>query len=206
MKTKHAIAFFDGQNLYHHAKEAFGHKHPNVDPIKLFDAICKEKGWVNHGVRFYTGVPDARRDPRWHGYWTNRLLAMRRQGIIVESRPLKYRLHSFRQADDSVVKELIAQEKGIDLRLALDVVRLVREGQLDVAVIFSQDQDLTEMVSEVKFIARDTGKRIEVVSAFPDGPNATFRRGLDGAEWYRMAQAFYDACLDHRDYRPKNFR
>ena len=177
-QPKRAIAFIDGQNLYHHAKEAFGHKHPNFDPMKLSDAICKEKGWVNQGVRFYTGVPDARRDPRWHGYWTNRLLAMCRQGIIVESRTLKYHPHSFRQTDGSVVKKLIAQEKGIDLRLALDVVRLVREGQLDVAVIFSQD--LNEMVKEVKSIARE---RTEVVSAFPDGPNATFRRGLDGAEW-----------------------
>lgn len=92
---KRAITFFDAQNLYRHAKEAFGHKHPNFDPMKLSDAICKDKGWANHGVRFYTGVPDARHDPRWQGYWSNRFLAMRRQGIIVEPRTLKCRLHSF---------------------------------------------------------------------------------------------------------------
>ena len=205
-EPKHAIAFFDGQNLYRHAKEAFGHNHPNYDLIKLFDAICQDKGLVNRGVRFYTGIPDARRDPFWHAYWANRFLAMRRAGIVVESRPLKYRQHSFGQADGSIMEKCIAQEKGIDLRLGLDVVRLAREGQLDVAVIFSQDQDLAEVVNEVNSIARDTGKRIEVVSAFPDGPNATFRRGLKGAQWYRMSQAFYDACLDRRDYRPKNFR
>lgn len=31
--TKYALAFVDGQNLYRHAKDAFGHHHPNYDPI-----------------------------------------------------------------------------------------------------------------------------------------------------------------------------
>lgn len=201
-----AIAFFDGQNLYHRVKDAFGHRHPNYDPIKLFDAICKDKGWVSRGVRFYTGMPDARRDPFWHGYWANRLLAMRRAGIVVESRPLKYREHRFELTDGSIVTEFSMQEKGIDLRLGLDAVRLARDGQLDVAVIFSQDQDLAEVAVEIKRIVRDSRRWIKVVSAFPSSPRATTKRGLEGAEWYSMDQAFYDACLDRRDYRPKNFQ
>ena len=199
-----AIAFFDAQNLYHHAKDAFGHHHPNYDPIKLLDAICKDKGWANCGVRLYTGVPDARRDPFWHAYWAKRFLAMRRAGIVVESRPLKYRKRVVEATDGAT--ELVVQEKGIDLRLALDAVRLAREGQLDVAVIFSQDQDLAEVAVEIKRIARDAGRWIKVMSAFPSSPCAQVKRGLEGTDWYRMSQAFYDACLDHRDYRPKNFR
>ena len=74
------------------------------------------------------------------------------------------------------------------------------------AVIFSQDQDLAEVVNEVKEIARDTNRWIKVVSAFPTGPAATAQRGVNGAEWYPMVQAFYDACLDLRDYRPKDFK
>ena len=42
---KRAVSFFDGQNLFHHAKAAFGHTHPNFDPQKLSDAICQAKGW-----------------------------------------------------------------------------------------------------------------------------------------------------------------
>lgn len=82
------------------------------------------------------------------------------------------------------------------------MVRLTRTDQLDVAVIFSQDQDLAEVVREVKEIARDTDRWIKVVSAYPAGPAATASRGVDGADWYPMDQAFYDACLDERDYRP----
>jgi len=201
--VKRAIAFFDGQNLYRHAKDAFGHHHPNYDPKKLFDAVCADKRWVNHGVRFYTGTPAHEHSPMWHGYWANRLLLMRRAGIVVQSRPIRYRAHDVRLADGTVETRQVPQEKGIDLRLGLDVVRLARVRQFDVAVIFSQDQDLAEVVSEVKEIARDTNSWIKVVSAFPTGPAATARRGVNGVEWYRMDQAFYDACLDLRDYRPR---
>ena len=201
--TKRAVAFLDGQNLYRHAKDAFGHHHPNYDPVSLFDAICLDKGWENRGVRFYTGTPDARRDPRWHGYWTNRLLAMRRAGILVESRPIRYRKTEISMPDGSVETGYVGQEKGIDLRLGLDVVRLARANQLDVAVIFSQDQDLAEAVEDLKEIARTDRRWIKAVSAFPSGPRATSARGINGTDWYRMDQAFYDAHLDPRDYRPR---
>lgn len=38
------MAFFDGQNLYQHAKDAFGHHHPNFDPVKLHKAVCDARG------------------------------------------------------------------------------------------------------------------------------------------------------------------
>ena len=137
--TKRAVSFFDGQNLYRHAKDAFGHHHPNYDPRKLSDAVCADRGWVNHGVRFYTGVPSARHSPMWHGYWTRRLTAMRRAGVVVISRPLRYRVERVRLPDGSVHEFPVEREKGVDLRLGLDVVRMARDGELDVAVIFSQD-------------------------------------------------------------------
>ena len=199
--VKRAIAFFDGQNLYRHAKDAFGHHHPNYDPRKLFDAICADKHWVNRGVRFYTGTPSHTHSPMWHRYWAKRLLAMRRASILVENRPLRYREHNVQLYDGTYETEYIPQEKGIDLRLGLDVVRLARVNQLDVAVIFSQDQDLAEVVTEVKEIGRDTNRWIRVVCAYPVGPTATAHRGINGAEWYKMNQTFYDACLDLRDYR-----
>ena len=74
--TKRAVSFIDGQNLYRHAKDAFGHHHPNYDPRRLADAVCADRGWLNHEVRFYTGVPSAERAPMWHGYWTRRLTAI----------------------------------------------------------------------------------------------------------------------------------
>ena len=201
--TKRAVSFIDGQNLYRHAKDAFGHHHPNYDPRRLADAVCAEHGWVNHGVRFYTGIPNADRSPMWHGYWTRRLTAMRRAGIAVTSRSLRYRVESVRLPDGSIHEVPVAREKGIDLRLGLDVVRMARNGELDVAIMFSQDQDLAEVAVEIRDIARTQGRWLKVISAFPNGPYATSSRGIDRTDWFRMDREFYDACLDPRDYRPR---
>ena len=65
---KGAVSFIDGQNLYRHAKDAFGHHHPNYHPRGLADAVCADRGWINHGARFYTGIPSADRSPMWHGH------------------------------------------------------------------------------------------------------------------------------------------
>lgn len=86
-----AIAFIDGQNLYHAAREAFGYTYPNYDVGKLAQAVCATKGWQLNQTRFYTGVPDLQDNAFWHGFWTNKLLAMRRTGISVFSRALRYR-------------------------------------------------------------------------------------------------------------------
>ena len=156
--VKRAVSFIDGQNLYRHAKDAFGHHHPNYDPRKHADALCAEHGWVNDGVRFYTGVPSADRSPMWHGYWTRRLTAMRRAGIAVTSRPLRYRVETVRLPDGSVHEIPVEREKGVDLRLGLDVVRMARNGELDVAILFSQDQDLAYEVAHLFVVdMRDVG-------------------------------------------------
>lgn len=103
---------------------------------------------------------------------------------------------------DGTTREIVtAQEKGIDLRMGLDVVRMARLGQLDVAVIFSQDQDLAEVAEEIREISRSENCWLHVVSAFPVSPTASSRRGIDKADWFPMNQEFYDACLDPMDYR-----
>lgn len=79
---------------------------------------------------------------------------------------------------------------------------MARNAELDVAVIFSQDQDLAEVAREVRDIARTGGLWLKIVSAFPYGPDATTKRGIDRTDWFRMDREFYDACLDPRDYRP----
>ena len=201
-RVKRAVSFIDGQNLYRHAKSAFGHHHPNYDPIKLSEAVCAARGWTSHGVRFYTGTPAAEQSPMWHDYWRNRLRAMSRAGIQVFSRPIRYRQQEVRLPDGSTVTNVVGQEKGIDLRIGLDVVRLAYGAELDVAVIFSQDQDLAEVADEIRTISRSTARWLKVVSAFPAGPQATTRRGIDKTDWFRIERAVYDACLDHRDYRP----
>lgn len=117
------VAFVDGQNLFHSAREAFGHTYPNYDVAKLARAVCAVNGWQLIETRFYTGVPDAKDDPFWHGFWSNKLLAMRRAGISILSRAPRYRNQRVKLPDGNVHTFLAAEEKGVDMRIALDVIR-----------------------------------------------------------------------------------
>ena len=198
---KYAVAFFDGQNLYHHAKAAFGYHYPNFNPSLLAQAVCGAEGWNLTQVRFYTGIPDQAYDPRWHDYWTVRLTAMRRAGIIVTTRTLRYSTDSIELPDGTIREVTVPREKGIDLRIGLDVVRMARNNELDVALVFSQDQDLAELATEIRDISASTNRWLKIASAFPDSATASSARGINKTDWKRIDRALYDACLDTRDYR-----
>lgn len=205
MEKFYSMAFFDAQNLFRHAKDAFDsdvdkeYHHPNFDPIKLHAEVAARNGLNPRLTRFYTGVPTRVENEMWAGYWSNRVLALKRAGVHVFTRDLRY--HRGIMPDGS--EGNIPHEKGMDVRLALDVVRCARKKEFDAAIIFSQDQDLSEVSEEVKDIAREQGRSIRVISAFPSSKAASARRGIDKTDWFRIEKELYDACVDPRDYRPK---
>jgi len=199
-KVKRAAAFFDGQNLFHGAKEAFGYSYPNYDPQKLMDVICREHGWKPESIHFFTGIPDVADNVYWNSFWNRKLAVMGTRGIHTFSRPLRYRNQCFKCPDGQTVYHLIGQEKGIDIRIALDIVRLAREGYYDVAVVFSQDQDLSEVADEVRAISMLKDRWIKIVSAFPVSPTSNNRRGINGTDWIKIDKNTYDACIDPLDY------
>src|SRR5690349_19837999 len=109
-----AAAFVDGQNLYQHAKAAFGHHHPNYDLVKLHTAVCGRNGWLPGQVRFYTGIPSADESPMWAAYWAKRALIMKRNGIEVTTRKLRYRAREVFNERGELETISVPQEKGID--------------------------------------------------------------------------------------------
>lgn len=201
--VKRAIAFVDGQNLFHAAREAFGYTFPNYDVKALADKVCGQSGWTLAQARFYTGIPEASDNPFWNTFWAGKMAVMGRQGVVVFSRPLRYRNRLVRLPDGGEHVFLAGEEKGIDVRLALDVIRLAHRREYDVALVFSQDQDLSEVAEEVRVIAREQERWIKLACAFPTSPTARNRRGIDKTDWLRIDRATYDACIDRRDYRPK---
>jgi uncharacterized LabA/DUF88 family protein len=170
----------------------------------LFNAVCAKLELKPIAVRYYTGVPSPQRDAMWSGYWSARLLALSRAGVMVTSRPLKYHDATVPGPSGSAETITTPVEKGIDIRIALDVVRLVLTKQIDVAVIFRQDQDLAEVATEVREIARLQNRWVKVISAYPTSPTATAHRGIEKTDWFQMDKSFYDACLDAKDYRPRS--
>ncbi len=199
--AKRAVAFVDGQNLFHSAREAFGYNHPNYDIKALAESICRSKGWQLAQARFYTGIPDPSDNAQWHRFWIAKLLSMSRTGVYTFSRPLRYRHKTIQLADGKEHSVLTGEEKGIDLRLALDVIRLAHKKEYDVALIFSQDQDLSEVAEEIRAIRREQNRWLKIASAFPQSPMSRNRRGVNKTDWVPIDKKTYDACLDPRDYR-----
>jgi uncharacterized LabA/DUF88 family protein len=198
---KRAVTFVDGQNLYRSVKEAFGYHYPNYDLQKLSEAVCQSRGWNLTQVRFYTGVPDATDDPRWNHFWVGKLAVMGKTGIEVFSRPLRYRNDRVVLPDGRTHTFLRGSEKGIDVRIALDVIRLAIRNEYDVAVVFSQDQDLSEVADEIRAISRLRGRWIRIACAYPVSPTTGNKRGINHSDWIQIDRNMYDACIDPTDYR-----
>jgi uncharacterized LabA/DUF88 family protein len=201
--TKRVVAFVDGQNLFHVVREAFGYTFPNYDAPALAAAVCALKGWDLVGTRFYTGVPQREDNAFWNHFWSGKLAVMGRQpGAYIFSRSLRYRNQVVRLADGSQTTFLKGEEKGIDVRIAVDVIRMAHRREFDVALVFSQDQYLSEVATEVREISREQGRWIKIASAFPLSPTTRNRRGINNTDWIAIDRPTYDTCLDSRDYRP----
>ena len=140
-------------------------------------------------TRFYTGVPDPAAGPAqlfWHGFWSNKIRYLKSQGIYV------YRGRV----------SAAGQEKGVDVSLALDLVRATYEQQYEAAIIVSQDWHFGPAVRFSREIAGAQGRELVFESCFPVGPGIS-RRGIPDTTWVRIDEATYEACLDPTDYRPK---
>lgn len=167
------IVFIDGQNFYNDCKRIFGkgETHPHL----LAKELCsppygKDRKLVQ--VRFYTGIHVPNRNPQMHSYMTRRIEAMKRQGVQVFTRPLKYSKECVedRNTPGSYIHIWKGREKGVDVKLALDLVMMAIEDKYDVAVIVSTDTDLDEAVEEVIFLRNKLYKWIAVENAVCVGP------------------------------------
>jgi uncharacterized LabA/DUF88 family protein len=167
--------FIDGQNVFKGCEERYGHGH--VHPILLARAVLAGRALA--GIRYYSGVHDPHVNPRLHGLAQRRHALMRRTGVTVVERQLRYRwewgldqrvlpdprkFSADHKLDVQVSPHRRAREKGIDLALGLDVVDLSLHRMMDVAVIVSSDTDLTEAARMVHFMTR-AGGRVSVEAA-----------------------------------------
>jgi uncharacterized LabA/DUF88 family protein len=226
-----AIAFVDGQNLFHAASEAFGYDYPNYHPLALADRISAERGWACQQVRFYTGVPKLADNPRWHNFWAaKRRFLTRDPRVYVFTRDTHYRekLVSFRDEARRIVLpdgspldgatqlylpngRVIAgefwvrtgEEKGIDVRIALDMISLTYHGKFDIGIVFSQDQDLSEAVNEIFDIAKDQRRRVGMYCAFPRSGTTTNSKPIRGTTAIEIDRELYDSCRDKSNYTPR---
>lgn len=197
---KRVSVFVDGQNLFHSVKKAFGYTYPNYNVKKLACEVCEKQGWSNPvSIHFYTGIQSKERSPEWNAFWRRKLDAMKEEGVLVFSRTLFYSRTRIGSGESSEWHWL-GREKGVDVRLALDVVKAVYEGSCDVVIIFSQDQDFSEVAKEVRHISKKRDRWIRMVSAFPAG-NTSNNKGIASTDWIEIDRETYDGCIDPKNYR-----
>ena len=195
--------FIDAQNLYVAAKESFRYQLPNFDPIKLSQLATEMlPNRQLEQVHIYTGVHTREENAFWHDFWRNKLRAFEdNPQVKVFTKPLQYRDITVRDETGREFTVRRAAEKGIDLRIGLDLVRLAVNDAYDVAIIFSQDNDLEEAVNEVHAIRQYFDRWIYLESAFPENRNRP-PHGIRNTQWRIVTQEMYDRCVDQRDYRP----
>jgi hypothetical protein len=114
---------------------------------------------------------------------------------------LRYHDRVIRLPDGTAATTRVGQEKGIDVRIAVDIIRQAHAKRYDVGILFSQDQDLSEVAQEIRVIAQEQKRFIKMASAFPVSSTSRNRRGIEGTDWIPLERAAYDRCLDARDYR-----
>ncbi|WP_433965172.1 NYN domain-containing protein [Tunturiibacter gelidiferens] len=199
---KRTMVFIDGANLFNSVKRRFEYAQNNCHIIKLARAVvAMESDRVLVGTRYYIGVPDVAHDARMAGWWNKKLSHAGRTGVTIFRRALK-------QRDLSIeVSGLVAQkatfskliEKGIDLRLGLDLVNFTLAKAFDVAIIFSQDSDISEAVEDAKRLANSQRRTIEIESAFPVDGIST-QHGIHRTVYRTFDKTLYDQCLDTANY------
>ena len=197
MGEKRVGVFIDWQNLYRRARAAFhnglGPSHlGQVDPLKLaLHLASSAPGRRLVGVHIYRGQPSAGRDPI--GYAANRRQEAAWKGldrcIVVRQRPLRYVAGR-------------ADEKGIDVLLAVDFVRfLLIERRYDVGIVFSQDSDLAPAIELV--CKTNTQVKCETACWKPDGAPAKRMRlqGVRKRIWtHFVGRSIYESMMDSTNY------
>jgi hypothetical protein len=133
-KPQRVVVFLDFQNVYHRARDAFcardaASREGQVDPLALGHLLAgRVLGRRLAGVRVYRGRPSQRRDARSyaaHQRQTDRQVSRGDGLVTVVSRDLRYPPDWPRRA---------AQEKGIDVPLAVDFVVMLANRVCDVGI------------------------------------------------------------------------
>ena len=166
------------------------------DPIALGELISSRRPPEGEAarleqVRIYRGMPHAIRQPRAQMAAERQIAAWScdpRTTVI--TRPLRYR----RTRPPSK-----PQEKGIDVRLAVDFVAMALRGEYDVGVLLSHDTDLLPALEAVLDLSPSADPQ---VAAWAPRTGSINRLRVSGRKvWcHYLTAADYAAVADTRNY------
>jgi uncharacterized LabA/DUF88 family protein len=195
------VVFLDYQNVYHRARDAFcdreaAAREGQVDPLALGHLLASRvPGGRLAGVRLYRGRPSKRRDPRSYAAFRRQTAKQvsRGEGIVtVVARDLRYPQDWPRRP---------AQEKGIDVALAVDFVMMVARCECDVGILFSSDTDLVPALEAVIALRPGDPPACDVAAwAAPGGRPRSLSVRAARIRRHLLGESDYCAVADPTDY------
>ena len=193
------ILFIDAQNVYHRARETFAlgtdsHIDGQIDPWAVAELIAARGGPRQEpvevmGVRIYTGYHTPERDSRAYASYRKQRASWEQSGCHVVARAVRY----------SGPDDRHGREKGIDVALAVDYVRLAIQHEFEIGVIFSVDTDLAPALEFVKSL---NDPSLMPATAAWYGEGAVTQINVPGVWCHRLSKADYIAVHDPTDYAP----
>jgi len=183
MKKK-AVVFVDANNWYHNVKRYF--RPGDIDIKKVASFLCKIKRYELKEIRWYASVPSTEDGEAMYYRHMQFLNILRKEGIKVITRKLqrlstKEIIEKKREIIENLdlcekckplvesvfldLAELKKKEKGIDVWIAVDMLKLsVIENDCDVCILISGDADFIPALETI----RKSGKEV-LVAMVPFG-------------------------------------
>jgi hypothetical protein len=189
------VLFVDYQNVFNSARERFHRNGPRcsadgqIEPVRLGQLLASRRRRPSRlgEVRVYRGVPDPTRQPEANAANSRQTVAWTKDPLVsVFRRPLRY---------PRGWPAIPAQEKGVDVALAIDMVRLALRREYDAAILFSTDTDLVpalEAIREIKAHVEVASWRGSNPLRFPGGATLPWCHFLSAGDYRQVA--------DPRDY------
>jgi uncharacterized LabA/DUF88 family protein len=140
-----AFVFIDGSNFYHKLKDLcvnFDSKRKflNFKYLEFINWLIGENQFV--GARYYIGaIKRVNNDVKSQNLYSDQQKLLSKLDIL-----------GIKAVLGNVIKhpDKTFHEKGVDVRLAVEMIRLARKDEYDVAYLLSSDTDLVAAVEEVQ--------------------------------------------------------
>ena len=161
--------YIDGSNLYHSLRTAVGRS--DLDFQAFAAKLVGERRL--HRIYYYNAVVDQFREPDQYRSQQSFFDALRRVNYL----ELKFGRLVYRDSPT------VRYEKGIDVKIATDMLVHGFRGNYDVAILVSGDTDFADAVQAVK----DLGRHVEV-ALFDDAGSIALRDVADRV--HHVGQSF----------------
>ena len=188
------VVFIDYQNVHGWAKRCFfaencDNSDGHIDPLRTGLLLCQKRARESElkQVRVYRGRPNPGKEP-------GATRANDRQAAAWEKSPLVEVVRRNLDYPEGWPDQP-AREKGIDVAIAVDMVRMALRGDYNAAILFSSDKDLLPAIETI------IGERLSHVEVATWEKAFRIRIGDSQLPWcHSLDEATFRTLHDDTDY------